>query len=266
MQWFRAVLVSLAILAGLPPATMAQGTPGKTAVDVELVLLADASNSIDDGEIRFQRQGYANAITHPDVLSAIAKGAYQRIAVMFIEWGDLHSQKTVVDWTVVRDLASAKDFASRLMAAPRQAYGSNAIGEALAVAHAQIETNAFEGHRKVIDFSGDSANNWSGRPIEEGRKPALDAGLIINGLAILCRSNDCSGRPVAYDLEQAFASRIIGGPGSFVITVDSADSFADAVRRKLILELAGLTSENVKVRSDADRRARGYRRAPEALA
>ena len=155
----------------------------------------------------------------------------------------MFSQKTVVDWIVVQDLASAQAFATRLMSEPRQAYGSNAIGEAIAVAHAQIEGNAFEGHRKVIDFSGDSANNWSGRSIEDARKPALDAGLIINGLAILCRSNDCSGRPVDYDLEEAFAKRIIGGPGSFVITVDSANSFADAVRRKLILELAGLRPE-----------------------
>ncbi len=155
----------------------------------------------------------------------------------------MFSQKTVVDWTIVKDLATAKAFAADLMAAPRQAYGSNAIGEALAVAHEAIATNAFEGHRKVIDFSGDSANTWSGRSIEDARKPILDAGLIINGLAILCRSNDCSGRPVAYDLEEAFAKWIIGGPGSFVITVDSATSFADAVRRKLILELAGLTPD-----------------------
>ena len=239
MKWFR--VLCLALLAAAGPANDAAAQ--KTAVDVELVFLADASNSIDNAEIRFQRQGYATAITHPDVLSAIAKGGLQRIAVTFIEWGDMFSQKTVVDWTIVKDLATAKAFAADLMAAPRQAYGSNAIGEALAVAHEAIATNAFEGHRKVIDFSGDSANNWSGRSIEDARKPILDAGLIINGLAILCRSNDCSGRPVDYDLEEAFAKRIIGGPGSFVITVDSASSFADAVRRKLILELASLTPD-----------------------
>ena len=243
MKWFCVLSLALLVTSG---ASTDAAADKKMAVDVELVLLADASNSIDSAEIRFQRQGYASAITHPDVLSAIAKGAYQRIALTFIEWGDLFSQKTVVDWMVVKDLASAEAFATRLMSEPRQAYGSNAIGEALAVAHAQIASNAFDGHRKVIDFSADSANNWSGRSIEEARKPALDAGLIINGLAILCRSNDCSGRPVAYDLERAFATRIIGGPGSFVITVDSASSFADAVRRKLILELAGLAPNKRK--------------------
>jgi len=212
----------------------------KIDVDVELVLLADASTSIDDAEIRFQRQGYATALMHPDVLSAIAKGDRRRIAITFIEWGDLFSQKTVVPWTVISGKASAQAFAEKLLAAPRRAYGSNAIGEAISVAHREIETNRFEGYRKVIDLSADSANSWNGVPIEMARKKALAAGIIINGLAVLCRANNCSGRPVAYDLEKAFAERIIGGPGSFVITADSTKTFADAVRRKLILELAGL--------------------------
>ncbi|MFY0613198.1 MAG: DUF1194 domain-containing protein [Hyphomicrobiaceae bacterium] len=207
-------------------------------VDVELVLLADASNSIDNAEIQFQRQGYARAITHPDVLSAISKGGYGRIAITFIEWGDDANQEIVVPWMIVKDLATAQDFTKKLLSTKRLAYGSNAIGAAIAEAQKQIETNRFNGHRKVIDFSADSANNWNGIPIAVARKNALAAGIVINGLAILCRAQDCSGRPVSYDLEKAFADRIIGGPGSFVITVDNPNTFADAVRRKLILELA----------------------------
>ena len=88
----------------------------------------------------------------------------------------------------------------------------------------------------MIDLSADSANNWGGIPIEIARQNAIDAGIVINGLAVLCRS--CSGRPVSYDLERAFAETIIGGPGSFVVTADGRDQFAAAVRRKLILELA----------------------------
>lgn len=207
-------------------------------VDVELALLADASNSIDNAEIQFQRQGYARAIAHPDVLSAISKGAYGRIAITFIEWGDESNQEVVVPWMIVKDLASAQSFAKRLLAKERLAYGSNAIGAAIAKAHMEIQSNRFEGHRKVIDFSADSANNWGGLPIADARRDALAAGIVINGLAILCRARDCSGRPVSYDLEKAFADRIIGGPGSFVITVDNQKTFAAAVRRKLILELA----------------------------
>lgn len=209
----------------------------KERVDVELVFLADASGSIDEAEIRFQRRGYAEAITHPDLLKAVSFGARGKIAVTYVEWGDAYSQDVVVPWTVVDGMESAAKFANSLMAAPRLAFGPNAIGSAIAVAHGLIEANDLEGTRKIIDFSGDSANNWGGVPVAEARAAALGAGIVINGLAILCRG--CNGRPVDYDVEAAFSSYIIGGPGSFVITADKDKSFGAAVRRKFILEIAG---------------------------
>lgn len=206
-------------------------------VDLELVLLADASRSIDDGETRLQRQGYAAAITHPDILAAIAAGYHGRIAVAYVEWGDVDSQEVVVPWTIIDGRASAAAFARMLLEAPRRANGPNAIGSAIAAAHGMIERNPIEGSRRVIDFSGDSAYSWGGIPVAEARARALAAGIVINGLAILCR--DCaSGRPVDYDLEAAYAQFIIGGPGSFVITVDGNRRFTQAVRRKLLLEIA----------------------------
>jgi hypothetical protein len=84
--------------------------------------------------------------------------------------------------------------------------------------------------------SADSANNWNGPTISEAREAVVSSGIVINGLAVLCRH--CSGRPVAYDLEDRFYREIIGGPASFVVTADSAETFADAVRKKLILEIA----------------------------
>lgn len=204
-------------------------------VDLELVFLADASGSIDDDEIRFQRSGYGAAIIHPDVLGAIAKGPRQRIAVTYIEWGDSENQNIVVAWSIIDSRKSAERFAGKLKQAPRLAYGRNAIGSALAFAHKLIETNQINGFRRVIDFSGDSANNWSGPPISTTREAVLAAGIVINGLAVLCR--DCNGRPVLYDLEQAFAEKIVGGPASFVITAENKKNFADAVRRKMILEI-----------------------------
>jgi hypothetical protein len=207
-------------------------------VDLELVLLADASRSIDDAEILFQRQGYADAITHPDVLGAIEQGFRQAIAVTYVEWGDQTSQEVVVPWTMVDGKDAADAFAADLLAAPRLAFGPNAIGHALAAAQTLIEGNDIEAFRRVIDFSGDSANSFGGIPIAAARASALSADIVINGLAILCRQDDCSGRPNVYDLEEAFATTIIGGPGSFVVTVDGPASFADAVRRKLILEIA----------------------------
>ena len=231
--------IGLALTVVLSTLGTAVGTPAAAEnVDLELVFLADASRSIDDDEIRFQRQGYAAAITHPDVLAAIASGYDRRIAVTYVEWGDATSQEVVVPWTIIDGPESAAAFAENLMATPRLAFGPNSIGNAIAAAQALIETNDINGHRTVIDFSGDSAYSWGGLSITDARAAALDAGIVINGLAILCR--DCiSGRPVDYDLEAAFASLIIGGPGSFVITADGDDRFAEAVRRKLILEIAG---------------------------
>ncbi len=206
------------------------------AVDLELVLLADASRSIDDREIAFQRQGYAAAITHPEVLSAIASGFDGRIAVTYVEWGSAASQGVVVPWTIIDGAEAAEAFAEALVATPRMAFGRNAIGSAIEMAQSLIESNDVDGHRKVIDISADSANSYGGTPLETARANAIAAGITINGLAVLCRN--CSGRPSYYDLEAAFAARIIGGPGSFVVTVDSEASFPEAVRRKLVLEIA----------------------------
>ena len=205
-------------------------------VDLELVLLADASTSIDEKEIFLQRKGYADAMVNKEVLSAITGGWLRKIAVTYIEWGDASSQEVVVPWMVIEDFSSAEEFGKRLMSAPRLAFGRNSIGNAITKAHIEIESNNFDGMRKVIDFSGDSAFSAGGIPVQDARQLAISQGIVINALAILCR--DCSGRPVGYNLEEAYANQIIGGPGSFVITADGRERFAHAVRRKLILEIA----------------------------
>lgn len=218
------------------------------AVDLELVLAADASGSIDAGEIRLQRDGYAAAITDPEILQAIRAGGYLgRIAVTYVEWGDQRSQAVVAPWAVIDGPESAGSFAERLVATPRLAFGRNAIGSVIAFGQREIETNAFQGERKVIDVSADSANSWNGVPLALARERALAAGITINGLAVSCRT--CSGRPVSYDLEAEFERKIVGGPASFVVTVDGDVSFAEAVRRKLLLEIAGVAP------AQGDRRA-----------
>ena len=226
----------LAAISAFPASAQEPREP----VDLELVLLADATGSIDDVEIRLQRQGYADAMVDPQVLWAIANGGQNgRVAVAYVEWAAANSQDVVVDWTVVADEASARDFGTRLMAAPRRAYGSNAIGSALLKGMVMIEGNRFEGWRKVIDLSGDSSWNPQGPALATARDAILGAGIVINGLAILCR-DACSGRPRYENLEAEYADKIVGGPGSFVVTADGRDSFAQAVRRKLILEIADL--------------------------
>ncbi len=208
-------------------------------VDLELVLLADATGSIDTAEIKFQREGYAAAITDPEVLDAITGGLHGKIAVTYVEWGDMTSQQVVVPWTVISSAEGAQKIAGVLRSTPRLAFGSNAIGAALVRGMQLLETNEYKGLRRVIDLSADSANNWNGPPIAEVRDVVTAKGITINGLAILCRDLECGGRPVSYNLEEAFQREIIGGPGAFVVTAGDMKSFAAAVKRKLILEIAG---------------------------
>ena len=230
-------LAALAMVCLLSPGSLA----ATQKVDLELVLLADASRSIDDEEIRLQREGYAAAFSHAQVLGAITSGLHRRIAVTYVEWGSAESQDIVVPWTIIEGPRSAAAFIAALRSSPRIANGPNAIGSAIATGHALIEANDLQGTRRIIDFSGDSAYSFGGIPVDQARVLALGDGITINGLAILCRTPGCSGRPVGYDLEEAYRRYIIGGPGAFVVTADGNQSFAEAVLRKLLLEVAGVS-------------------------
>jgi len=204
-------------------------------VDVELVFATDGSGSIDDEELRLQREGYAKALADPRVQQAIRGGITGRIAVAFVEWGGADSQHVIVDWTVIDGPASAAAFGAALAAAPRRAFGWNSISNAIDLSQRLIEGNAHQGLRKVIDVSAD-AGQRGGRPLPEVRAEALAAGITINGLAVLSRS----GRPgwAGGTLEDFFRDQVIGGPGAFVITADADARFTEAVVRKLILEIA----------------------------
>lgn len=205
--------------------------------DLELVLLADASGSIDADELAFQRQSYAVAITDPSVVSAIQNTLYGSIAVTYVEWAT--NQATVAPWTIIADMESAEAFAASLIGPPRQASGRNAIGSALLYGMEQIETNDIRGFRRVIDFSGDSMGNSYGPPITVARDEVVANGITINALPILRDGRDMMG---SY-LPQAYTDNIIGGPNAFVMPARSGPEFTDAVRRKLILEIAGTTPE-----------------------
>lgn len=204
--------------------------------DLELVLLADASGSIDADELAFQRQSYAAAITDPAVVAAIENTLYGSIAVTYVEWAT--NQATVVDWTIIADMDSATAFAESLIGPPRQASGRNAIGSALLYGMAQIENNDIQGFRRVIDFSGDSMGNTFGPPITQARDQVVANGVTINALPIVRRGGFIGG-----NLLQAYTDTIIGGPGAFAIAAESGPEFTQAIRRKLILEIAGTTPD-----------------------
>jgi hypothetical protein len=206
-------------------------------VDVELVLAADGSGSIDDDELKLQRDGYADALASAQVQSAIARNAIGAIAVAYVEWGGPFSQHVIVDWHRISDRASAEAFGAKLRTAPRQARGYNSISAAIDFSVHLIETNSFNGLRKVIDVSGDGPH-MGGRPVETARDEAVARGFTINALAIQRPGGGFRG-PGGLPLAEHYRQSVIGGSRAFVEIADGNRSFADAVRVKLVLEIAG---------------------------
>lgn len=197
-------------------------------VDLELVLSVDSSGSIDGGEFRLQREGYARALTHPDVIDAIRRGPYGAVAITFVEWSGPAIHNQVVGWTKLSGEADAARVAEMLLSAPRTIFGGGtSIGGAILMAAQLMEDNGFEGTRRVIDISGDGPNN-RGPLVAEPRAAAIARGITINGLPILEFDDS---------LERYFREFVIGGPGAFVQPANGFADFARAVRKKLIQEL-----------------------------
>lgn len=223
----------LTLLAG----SAVGGAPARAEeVDLELVLAADGSGSIDDDELALQRRGYADAIMSEEVLDAVGAGLVGKIAIAYVEWGGPTSQHVIVDWHVVSDLASAKVFADKVVTRPRAAYGYNSISAAIDFSVHLIENNAFEGLKAVIDVSGDGPN-IGGRPVQAARDDAVAKGITINGLVIQ-RPGGMVRRVNGEPLSTHYERDVIGGPGAFVVVADETTSFPEAVRRKMVLEIA----------------------------
>ncbi|GGE36861.1 hypothetical protein GCM10007276_12890 [Agaricicola taiwanensis] len=231
----RLLTVILTLLVSLASSPVRAQQP---AVDVALVLLADGSGSIDPEEFQLQRAGYADAIASPDVLSAIASNAHGRIAVAFVDWGGPQSQDVVLDWTIIDGEASAKAFGDKLRAAPKKTTGYNSISNAIGVAM-QLLARAPQAERQVIDVSGDGPN-IGGRAIHEARDEAVAKGIIINALAIRAEGSTTAWSSRRVPLEDYYRDNVIGGPGAFVEIARDRAGLKEAVRRKLIQEIAFL--------------------------
>lgn len=211
-------------------------------VDLELVLAVDVSNSMDVDEQRVQRNGYVSAFLHADVVDAISSGPLGRIALTYVEWSGPQSQVTVIPWTVVDGQAAAKDFAARLANGSAGRQRGTSISGSLMFATAAFAANEFTSERQVIDISGDGPNN-RGEPVEPVRANAIAAGITINGLPIVMKA--AYGPYSIPNLDVYYEDCVIGGPGAFLIPVHDMSQLALAIRRKLVLEIAGM--EPVKV-------------------
>jgi hypothetical protein len=163
-------------------------------------------------------------------------------------------QRTIVPWTVIDSRASAEAVAAQLTADFSMSMRRTSISGAIEYANFDIETNDFDGLRKVIDLSGDGPNN-DGTPVTEARDRALEAGIVINGLPLM--TEDSTSRWGIDDLDEYYRICVIGGPGAFVIPVLDWKDFPMAVRRKLVLELVG-PPEVLFIQGRTGRTANGY--------
>jgi hypothetical protein len=237
----RLVRCMLALIALV--LTPIPSAPAAEQVDLLLVLSSDVSRSVDHPKFLLQREGYAAAISDPQVLDAISSGPYQRIAVCFVEWSGFGAQKLVIDWTMIDGAAAARKFGDQLLELPRSFADRTSISGGIEFAVAQLERAPFEGGRRTIDVSGDGTNN-AGRDVRLARDETVAKGIVINGLVIL------SDRPVPWNaehtnppggLEKYYRDNVIGGPGAFVLVAENFQSFGRAIIKKLIAEIATLS-------------------------
>ncbi len=226
----------IAALLGAAPKPARAGEP----VDLLLVLAADVSRSVDAAKFQLQREGYAAAISDPRVLNAIKSGQYSRIAICFVEWSGVGSQKVVIDWTLVDGAKAAQQLGDRLLESPRSFADRTSISGGIEFAVAQFARAPFDSKRRTIDVSGDGTNN-SGRDVVSARDEAVALGITINGLVIL------SDNPLPWNPEHTnppggltnyYRNNVIGGPGAFAIEAKSFNSFGQAIIAKLIAEVA----------------------------
>lgn len=220
----------------------AAGASNTLDVDLELVLAADISDSMDRDEQVLQRAGYAAAFRDLQIIEAIRRGAHGRIAVTFIEWADLARPRVVVPWQVVDGPASAEAFAEKLENSRIGRMGRTSISGALSFAAHLIEFNRINGVRRVIDVSGDGPNNQGGS-VEAARDSVVAQGIVINGLPIQIKMNNPRDPfDGAFDKSQLhiyFEDCVIGGPGSFMVPIKDRSELVDGIRHKLYLEIAG---------------------------
>lgn len=228
---FTRLSLAAAALGGLTAAASAE------PVDVELVLAVDVSLSMSPAELDIQRKGYAAALTDPKVLEAIEGGAYGRIAVTYFEWAGNAMQKVIVPWTVVASAADAEAVAAQLQAMPPASARRTSISGALEFAADLMAESPFESQKRVIDISGDGPNN-QGAPVTGARDAVVAQGIVINGLPLMTNGGRMSVFDVA-NLDRYYADCVVGGPGSFTVPVTDWAQFPEAIRRKLVLELAG---------------------------
>ncbi|MBN8967607.1 MAG: DUF1194 domain-containing protein [Rhizobiales bacterium] len=247
-RWLFPCLLLIAALAmrgdrlvAAPYAVQPAQVDDTRRVDIELVLAVDISYSMDVDELAVQREGYAEALTSPDFLRALKSGPTGKVAVTFFEWASAADQKIIVAWRVIDGPESADAVAAEILKAPLRRASRTSISGAINFAMPLFEQNPYRGLRRVIDISGDGPNN-NGEPVTIARDAAIAKGVIINGLPIMVKETNFATMDIE-NLDYYYEDCVIGGPGAFVVPIKNREKFKEAIRTKLVLEVAGRMPE-----------------------
>ncbi|HEX3858235.1 MAG TPA: DUF1194 domain-containing protein [Pseudolabrys sp.] len=220
---------------------IADKSPSAVAVDVELVIAVDVSYSMDPDEQALQREGYVLALTSPEFMRALREGANGKIAITYFEWAGEFDQKIIMPWRLIDGPEAADAVAAEISRAPYRRASRTSIAGALTFAKPLFDTSGYRGLRRVIDVSGDGANN-AGPPVVPIRDDVLAAGITINGLPIMLK-RPTPGSMDIENLDVYYEDCVIGGPGSFVVPIREREKFIEATRTKLVLEVASRQPE-----------------------
>jgi hypothetical protein len=255
MRWcvsIGAVLVAGAMaggdVAGIAAPNRANYLADKDAassVDLELILAVDVSYSMDMDELAIQREGYAQAIISKEFLQALKTGPTGKVAITYFEWAASTDQKIIIPWRVIDGPETADAVANEIMKTPIRRASRTSISGAINFAMPLFDENPYHGLRRVIDISGDGPNN-NGAPVTGARDAALEKGITINGLPIMVKEPSYSTMDID-NLDIYYEDCVIGGPGSFVVSIKDREKFKEAIRTKLLLEVADRTPERPMV-------------------
>jgi hypothetical protein len=195
---------------------------------------------MDPEEQKLQREGYIEALRDPEIIKAIRAGQHGRIAVTYMEWAGPDIQIHLIPWRVIDGRDSAEAFVRELASKEYSRHRRTSISAALDYSERLFDPSRFRGNRRVIDVSGDGANN-SGPPLLPIRDRIVESGIIINGLPILLRPTMGYSSWDLPNLDKYYANCVIGGPGSFMIPITRHEEFATATRQKLLQEISSIT-------------------------
>lgn len=255
MRWYvsiGAVLVAGAMSGGdvagfaapSPQAEFAAPSAQKqaaTSVDIELILAVDVSYSMDLDELAVQREGYAQAIVSKEFLQALKAGPTGKVAVTYFEWAAATDQKVIIPWRIIDGPESADAVAAEILKTPVRRASRTSISGALKFAKPLFDNSGYRGLRRVIDVSGDGANN-AGDLVAPTRDDVIASGITINGLPIMLKRASFGSLDIEH-LDNYYEDCVTGGPGAFVVPIRDRSQFTEATRTKLMLEVAGRQPE-----------------------